>query len=392
MLDKPIDQLEFTDIMGLIENEVGESKRLEYKRELNIETGDERKEFLADISSFANADGGYIIYGIAENEFHLPIEICGVKIDNEGNFISKIDNLIRDSIAPRIPDIKYRFILHNGHKVLVIYISPSFLSPHRVIYKGHDKFYTRNAKGKYPMDVDELRQAFTFSDSINRQIESYKLERISTIAANRYRILKDGYPYFIIQFLPISAFRNRNLYSIREISNALEKVGVEVFGCFSSKQIIIDGVFIRSEEAIAHYKTNGIVEKATTAFFDPEHPISSNKTIKRIYCGDILEKVIGACVKIFKYYKIMNIPTPIIIACAIMNGQGYTIYSMTRWIERLGSIDRDALLIPDILVDDFNSEPETILKPIFDAIWNACGYTHCPAYDEDGNYIGIKRL
>ena len=395
MLDKPLELLEPSDLMELIENEVGESKRLEYKRELHIETGDERKEFLADISSFANADGGHIIFGIAENdESHLPIEVCGVTIDNDDEFIRKIENLIRDSIAPRIPDIKYIIIALNSHKVLVVHISPSYLSPHRVNYKGHDKFYTRNAKGKYPMDVDELRQAFTFSDSLNKQIESYKLERLSSIAANRYRVLEDGYPYFIIQCLPISAFRSRELYSVKEISDAMGKVGSDAFGSLSSKQITIDGIFIRSSDQVknsfAHYKTNGINEKATTLFFYPEYKatnISPSKKINVINERDLLEIIISTCSEQLNYYSTMNIPTPIIISCAIMNGYGFTIPNR-QWMRTYGSIDRDALLMPDILVEELTAKPEVLLKPVFDAIWNACGYTRCLAYDEDGHYTG----
>ena len=42
-------------------------KTIEYKAELHIDTGDDRKEFLADVTSFANSNGGDLIYGIQED-------------------------------------------------------------------------------------------------------------------------------------------------------------------------------------------------------------------------------------------------------------------------------------------------------------------------------------
>lgn len=55
VINKHITEICIRDLQMLIDNEVGEGKSLEYKSELNIGSGDERKEFLADISSFANS-------------------------------------------------------------------------------------------------------------------------------------------------------------------------------------------------------------------------------------------------------------------------------------------------------------------------------------------------
>ena len=66
MINCPINEINQTNIETLITDKIGESRTLEYKEELPIGTDNEKKEFLADISSFANASGGDIIYGIKE--------------------------------------------------------------------------------------------------------------------------------------------------------------------------------------------------------------------------------------------------------------------------------------------------------------------------------------
>jgi predicted HTH transcriptional regulator len=66
MINKSFDQIEKSDITGLITNEVRENRMLDYKEKLPGSSDSEKTEFLADVSSFANAAGGYILYGIRE--------------------------------------------------------------------------------------------------------------------------------------------------------------------------------------------------------------------------------------------------------------------------------------------------------------------------------------
>ncbi len=40
-------------------------------------------------------------------------------------------------------------------------------------------------------------------------------------------------------------------------------------------------------------------------------------------------------------------------------------------------IDRDTVLLPDILIDSLNVDVPQVMKPIFDAVWNACGLPRC---------------
>lgn len=403
MLSNKLDNIVLDDIQSLIDNEVCEGKEIEYKSELHIETGDQRREFLADVSSFANANGGDLIFGITEDSnSKLPNSICGIQIKNEDEIVRQIESILRDSIQPRIPDIKFKLIhISDDNYVLIIRIAPSFIAPHRAIYKGWDKFLTRNSKGKYQMDVNELRTAFNMTQELSKQIEDYKLNRIAEIGANRYKILKDEYPIFIIQMLPISSFQRNNFYSISEIYNVMNSVNSNSFGIAGNKQITVDGVIISDvykyassntdKKAYAHYKINGIIEKATVYFFNPNFVSTGmwpSKKLKLIYKNDLIQKTINTTEEMLQFYKKIGITPPILISCAIINGKGFTI-PIDSWLDRNGEIDRDMLLIPDVLIDDLSIDASKFLQPIFNSIWNACGYTTCPAYDDTNKFIGI---
>jgi hypothetical protein len=51
-------------------------------------------------------------------------------------------------------------------------------------------------------------------------------------------------------------------------------------------------------------------------------------------------------------------------------------------------IDRDVLQLPDILIHDGDLAGGKIMRPIFDAIWNAGGLERCFDYDEEGRWKG----
>lgn len=66
MLPSDIEEITADHIASLLDNKVSERKVLEYKEELPQASDGAKKEFLGDVSSFANSSGGDIIYGIRD--------------------------------------------------------------------------------------------------------------------------------------------------------------------------------------------------------------------------------------------------------------------------------------------------------------------------------------
>jgi predicted HTH transcriptional regulator len=65
-------------------------------------------EFLADVTSFANSNGGTIFYGI-EAKDGQPISMDGFEISNLDKFKLRIEEILKDNIKPRI-DFNLSFI------------------------------------------------------------------------------------------------------------------------------------------------------------------------------------------------------------------------------------------------------------------------------------------
>ena len=183
MFNKPIDQITEADIISLKENKVPEGKQLDYKEKIPGNSDKEKVEFLRDISSFANASGGYLIFGI-EEKGGLPYEISGIQIENFDKTKQQFENSLRDNVKPRIPGIIIKSVpLQNSKIVIVIYIPQSWSRPHVVERDRHWRFYSRNSVGHYPLDVSELKAAFLMSETFADRLRDFRNARLGNIIA-----------------------------------------------------------------------------------------------------------------------------------------------------------------------------------------------------------------
>ena len=68
MINVPLDKIDKDTINALIDDCVREDKTLDYKEKLEINSDNQKKEFLADITAFANSSGGDLVIGIREKK------------------------------------------------------------------------------------------------------------------------------------------------------------------------------------------------------------------------------------------------------------------------------------------------------------------------------------
>jgi len=103
MINKKIEDITEADLQALIDNKVLEGKTIEYKRELPTNADSGKKEFLADVTSFANTSGGDLLFGIEEDHAsHEPRSLIGIEVDNIDNEnISIGSNLHYSQLIPR---------------------------------------------------------------------------------------------------------------------------------------------------------------------------------------------------------------------------------------------------------------------------------------------------
>ena len=161
---------EFTidTINSLIENEVEENIHLDYKDDKALQTNDKGKnEITKDVSSFANSDGGIIVYGLSEKN-HIPTAISTF----DGNAFTKerLDQII-SNIQPHIKGVKIYPIRVEGdisRSIYVVKIPRSSVAPHMAT---DHKYYKRNNFQSIAMEDYEVRDLFFRADRPELEID-----------------------------------------------------------------------------------------------------------------------------------------------------------------------------------------------------------------------------
>ncbi|WP_316837252.1 ATP-binding protein [Pedobacter nutrimenti] len=146
------------DLIGLIQIQAEESTHIDFKSGGSLEKSDKKKvEIGKDVSAFANADGGIIVYGMKE-ENHVASEISYI----DGNNITKewLENVINTQISPRIEGIHIhpvRFDKKIDQTVYIVKIPASTRVPHM---SSDKRYYRRYNFQSVPMEDYEVRNLF----------------------------------------------------------------------------------------------------------------------------------------------------------------------------------------------------------------------------------------
>jgi predicted HTH transcriptional regulator len=184
MIPKRLSEITADDILRLVENGRTEDRDLDFKRDLYGAADEDKRELLADISSFANLSGGDLIIGIQDVN-GIASAATAVELANPDAEILRLESIIRDGLEPRLLGVQSHSVKMEGERyILLVRVPQSFAAPHRVKYKSWDKFFSHNSRGKYPMDVWELRNAFNQSDRLLEEARTFRDRRIEKIASN----------------------------------------------------------------------------------------------------------------------------------------------------------------------------------------------------------------
>jgi len=393
MIQKSIENIDKSDLLSLISNAVLEKKTLDYKERFSGNGESDKKEFLKDVTSFANSSGGDIIYGIKE-ENGVPVELVGILNEEIDSKIRWIEDLVRQGVSPRIPGIKIQPIyVNDDEKALIIRIPKSWRSPHCVTLQNWSRFFARSSNGVFQLDVDELRSAFILSDTLGEKIQNFKNDRIANILAEETPMKLYSNSNILLHIIPLSAFDiTSDKIDIKKVFNS-QKLSPIYYGA-SKRRINFDGMILYSEaiEAgkvdtyIQLYK-NGIIEAVESSFLS----FVDNSGKKTIPFVAYEEELIKSTKQYVDFLKDMNVELPYLIFVTLAGVKGYEIKDVSSFFSYGHKIDRDILSPEVVILEDSNTETDILLRPIFDSIWNACGYTQSINYDENGRFKPKQR-
>ena len=410
MIAKRIQDITLSDIESLRDNAVAEGSTLDYKLILPDTGIENKKEFLRDVTSFVNTQGGDLIFGVVEEQGVIT-EIVGCDISNLDTEIQRLENLLRDGIEPNISGHYFRPIeIEPGHYVIILRVLDSWLKPHWVKFKLSPAFYARNNIGKYPIELPELRSMFLLSETQREKLQQFRAERLNAIVARNTSIPLPGGPRFVLHTLPLSMIHNPYQLDPHEAAKNLDLLrppythvihrsfNLEGFVGYRRQLSYNDpeqGKTLSGAIYLGYVQAfrSAALETVTLELFDHQ---------AQMIFSEFEQVTIDSLRNHLELLQKVNISPPYVVMLSFVGVRGYGVFSkqpaarpthspaekQPEWFS--GSltvrINRSVLAVPEVFIEksaDTNVLAEA-LRPAFDVVWQACGYSGSMSYDATG--------
>jgi hypothetical protein len=366
MIRKPLPQITEADLVYLIDNEIAEGPTIDYKRDMPLDNRDTKAEFLADITSFANGAGGDLIIGITEDK-GVPTAITGIEVPDADALGLRIENMCRDNVEPRLPTLQTHFVpLASGRHVLILRVGRSWNGPHRNKLDRH--FYSRNSRGKYPLDVGELRNAFTLGEVASERIRNFRADRLAGIVAGRTPVpIKTG-ATIILHLAPIEGFAGDKRLNVDDGTLQLDRFRPLGPSMGYNYRLNLDGhlSFHGSEEkptvAYTQVFRNGAIE--SVFIFAP-----SNDT--KILWPRYETFIADGCSKFIPRLAELGFDGPVVAMVSIVNAKDYSLSDSHDDFDAR-ALPHNEIITPDVIVAP-GADINQALAPAFGIVWNSFG-------------------
>ena len=390
---KPLDQLNEANLLDLVTNAVAEGTMLDYKAELPTNQDESKREFLRDAVSFANTAGGHLIFGMTETG-GVPDGVPGVVIPDVEDEKLRLENMLRDGVAPRLPQPGMVAVpLSGGDFVVVVRFARSWQRPHMVTFKNDSRFFARHSTGKYQLNVDQIRSAVMAAPTAAARIRDFRDQRLDAVrSGNVPGRLEAGGAKLVIHLIPLDALDEGREWLDIGAATTDQRLKPLVASTFHAMRWTLDGLYTddhwgdsMADAAVQLFRT-GTVESVDTRTVQP-----------RLYDDDIAGQLVESYVipGVQRYLEVqrdVGATLPVVVLVTLLDASG-------RWIstgamsEQLSAmrvdlprIDRNTVALPEVLIEAWDADVTLALRPVFDAFWQSSGIAASPSYDDEGNW------
>ncbi|MEK9501702.1 AlbA family DNA-binding domain-containing protein [Gaopeijia maritima] len=383
--DKSLESVEESDLSALVENRTREGPRLDLKRDQYTWNDAGTREFLADVTSFANSHGGILLIGVDEED-GCASALVGLEGDLDAE-IQRMMGKLTDGVDPRLQGCEVRAIpLASGRSVLAVRVPRSWNGPHMVTFKNLSRFFSRNSAGKYQLDVRELRGQFAASDTLAERLRVFRIGRLSDLDADIAPVPLETGPKLILHSIPLSAFDPVSRIEVPAIGDVNRLMRpIKSVGGWSWRNNF-DGLLTFSNEArdrmstyVQLYRT-GILEAVDCRL------LRAWEGDRVIVAGDFEEEIIAAIERFMSLQRYVGLLPPTMWTLTLTGVRGYRMVLGRLGRSRNDLIDRETLMVPEVMQDDRGRPAQAIARELVDPVWQACGWERSINFDDDGNW------
>lgn len=387
----PLERVSEADLQRLITDGVRESRDLDFKRDAVGDDRDAKREFLRDVTSFANTAGGYLIIGMVESA-GVADALIGLTARPPDDEKLRLESLIRDGVEPRLVGIRIHEVMLSGvGYALVIKIPASWNPPHRVAFGNTNRFYARNSAGAYELSVEQLRSAFLGGAELERRLNDFRVTRLARLETGQAGVGVAGKSKLVVQAVPLA--NQEGPFDLSVVERQLGKFLPPRAGGINYRYNL-DGFLLHGATADGDPPTsytqlfrNGCVEIVVGDYLWTRN--------QRLFCAgktlnsDLVDIIETAITGSF----LLGAAPPSAVMVSFLGGAG-SILSLGEGPLSLHDkvLDRNALLFEPLVIQEGQLQQgwQKALRPVFDSLWNAFGYPRCSVlFDGAGNWTGV---
>ena len=380
------------DLQELVTAQVPEGLRIEYKREIYGNTDSEKREFLKDVSALANTQGGHLVLGMEETT-GVATAVVGLGAADTDAELLRLEQIARGGLEPRIAGLRMRRIpLAAGGHAILLRVPRGWNPPHRVVAHGSNRFYVRHSAGVHEPNVEELRTLFTESASALEQARRFRDERLEAIRSGSgpRPLVNDG--RIILHIVPIASFSGAVAVDVEDVHQhhrAFSPMGNIAFTPRFNYYGFINERGGEENHGYTQIFRNGALE-ATKA------SIIREVDGRRIISGPAQEQhIFQALSNYILGLRDVGVPPPLIIMLTLEGILGVTYVVQDHvWADDYEPpFPEDVLVLPECVLEDYGEDVDhhRAVRPAFDALWNAIGYSRSQFFNDEGLWVGRVR-
>lgn len=375
-------------IRHLVDDEVAEGPRLDYKQTIPLDSAGDRREAAKDISSFANEVGGCLLYGIPENrvskERAIPQRPYG--IDLIPDLESRLENVYIDAIRPTLSEWRIRKIPlseYPGKVVYLVWTPESWAGPHMVEAYGDQRYYRRGQLRAVEMAEHDVRARYERVAAargwLDDFLKSSKLNYVESLLPSVYR------SHYVV--CPMMPQVGRVDFSSPETrrwlqANPYPPWQFEASPYGARTQLRIDRstdqwlpyTELYTNCAVSHWRPAEVVEAQTALAYISE-----------------LQNMLAFLKYAKRFYAFVQYSGPLRVAIEISHPTRSAMESLRfpyphhpPWPKLMTHDSRLRLSIDESAMT-LVSEPERVLKAVADDMYRAFGYWEATCFDENLN-------
>jgi Putative DNA-binding domain len=367
---------------------VPEGVLVDYKRDTYGRGDADVKEFLKDVTSFANTAGGYLIIGVDETA-GVPTGISALNGDPDQE-LQRLENLVRDGVEPRIAGLRMKAVtIGSGGFVIVLRISKSWNPPHRVSARNTNRIYGRNSAGAYEFSVEELRVIFTSAASALDRVRAFRAERIAKIDSDEGIVpLAHNCGRLVVHLVPAASFSLSSQIDLDKAA-AAQQLLRPMGGTGFSSRINFDGF------STLYHGADGKCWSYTQVFRNGAIEAVKVRVVSDLDAGQLWIPTLDFDRWIFERLpnylstlQALDVPPPIVLMITLQGVRGARLGVYPPPIEDLPPLDRDVLELPEIVIEQYGTELDYqhAARPAFDALWNTGGFSRSKHFDGTGRW------